>query len=215
MTRRESRRVIALLMAAVASGACASAPTPRLRAGVVAVAGAGRSGLYVTPADFESAHLTDARMCDADSRAIVVETFSEDAVISMPGVAEAGHFDKSGTYGFRTCDGTDVRFVGASNYQVVRAPPVFLYQRSIQVSAGKGGVRRLVSYGFSTSASDSMRPLTMNALKRAYPERHAFHDLIDLAFRSDEELMRFDDFHQEYRVARLLRESSAPLHGDP
>lgn len=215
LTRGHSRRVISLLLAAVVSGACASAPTPRLRAGVVAAGGAGRSGFYLTSADFESERLTDARTCAPDSRAVVVETFSEDALISMPGVAGAGQFNKSGTYGFRTCSGADVRFVGASNYQVVRAPPLFLYQRSIQVSAGKGGLRRLVSYGFSTSASDSMRPLTMNALKRAYPERHAFHDLIDLAFRSDEELMRFDDFHQEYRIARLLRESTAQSRGDP
>jgi hypothetical protein len=50
-----------------------------------------------------------------------------------------------------------------------------------------------------------VRPLTLDALKRAYPENHRFHDLIDLAFRSNEELIRYDDFHHEYRIARLLR----------
>ena len=215
MTRRDVSTLIALFVIAVVSGACASRPGPRLRDGFIPLGGVGRSGLYLTPADFDSALLTDARSCPLDSRDVVLETFGEDTVISMPGVIGAGHFDKARTYGFRSCDGTDVRFVGASGYQVVHAPPLLLYQHSILVSAGKGGVRRVVSYGFSTSASDSMRPLTMNALKRAYPERHAFHDLIDLAFRSDDELIRFDDFHQEYRIARLLRESSAQSRRDP
>ena len=205
---------MSLLVVAAVSGACASGPAPRLRDGMVTSIGVGRSGLYLTAADFEAERLTDTRTCPSGSRAVEQDTFSDDAVLSMPGVDGARTFDRSATYGFRTCDGTDVRFVRASNYQVVRAPPLFLYQHSSVVTVGKGGSRLVVDYGFSTSAVDSMRPLTMNALKGAYPERHAFHDRIDLAFRSDVELIRFDDFHHEYRVARLLRESPAPAPRD-
>jgi len=127
--------------------------------------GVGRSGLYVTPADFEAERLTDSRACPPGSRAVEQDKFSEDATISMPGVEGARRFDKSATYGFRTCDGTDIRFIGGTSYQVVPAPPLFLYQHSTVVAAGKGGSRLVVDYGFGTRAADSMRPLTMNALK--------------------------------------------------
>ena len=209
MPPRRGWRALSLLVVAAVSGACASGPAPRLRDGVVTSRGAGWSGLYLTAADFEAELLTDARACPPGSRPVEQDTFNEDATISMPGVDGARSFERSATYGFRTCDGTDVRFVRTSNYQVVRAPPLFLYQHASLVSVGKGGSRLVVDHGFSTSAADPMRPLTMNALKGAYPERHAFHDMIDLAFRSDAELIRFDDFHHEYRIARLLRESSA------
>ncbi len=41
----------------------------------------------------------------------------------------------------------------------------------------------------------------------ACPENHRVHDLLALAFQRDDELVQYDDFHHEYRVARLLRET--------
>ncbi|MDX2060074.1 MAG: hypothetical protein SFV24_19860 [Gemmatimonadales bacterium] len=90
------------------------------------------------------------------------------------------------------------------NFRVVRATPIYLYAHERTVVVGK--TRRIVTdYGFSVSVVDSVRPLSMDALKAAYPENHRFHDLLDLAFRNNDELMQYDDFHHEYRVARLLR----------
>ncbi len=125
-------------------------------------------------------------------------------VVARHGI-QAREFAKAAIFGFRACDGADVRFVHSTNCRVVRAPPLYLYEHEYRVSAGKGGSQPVTDYAFSTTAGDSVRPLTMDALKRAYPENHRFHELLDLAFRSDKELIRYDDFHHECRVARLLR----------
>lgn len=34
---------------------------------------------------------------------------------------------------FHACDGTDVRFVNAQNYRIVRPPPMYLYERDSRV----------------------------------------------------------------------------------
>lgn len=129
----------------------------------------------------------------------------------MPGAERERQYTRADVFGFRACDGTDMRFVRGDNLRIIRAPPLYLYEREYQISMGKSGWRRATEHAFSTSARDSVRPLTVDALKRAYPDNHRFHDLLDRAFRSNEELIRYDDFHREYRVARLLRETLDPL----
>jgi len=196
-----------ILIGAAVIGACVN-PPPRLRSGAEVPMLAHRAGVYLTPSDFDAGRLTESAVCQSDSRPIDREAFSRTALVVMPHGNQATRYDKAHIFGFRACDGTDVRFVRGGNFHVVRAPPLYLYEHQYRVSIGKGGSRLKVDYAFSTTVADSVRPLTMDGLKRAYPENHRFHDLLDLAFRSDSELIRYDDFHGEYRVARLLRETS-------
>ena len=198
-------RDVVILIGVVAIAGCVMPHRLPLRGGDEGQPATLRSGLYITAADFESGRLADAIACQTDSRPVEPDAFSTGAQVQWPAGTASKRYPKAEIFGFRACDGTNVRFVRGANFRVVRAPPLYLYQHEYRVSAGKGGFRLLAEYGFSTTAADSVRPLTLDALKRAYPENHRFHDLLDLAFRSDEELMRYDEFHHEYRVARLLR----------
>lgn len=102
----------------------------------------------------------------------------------------------------------EVRVVNGASYRVVGGEPLVLYVRERNVLSGKRFVVTLDRY-FATSPTAPVRPLTLDALKLAYPTNHRFHHLLTLAFRSDAELARYDGFHNEYLVARLLRESSS------
>ena len=167
-----------------------------------------QAGVYVTGVDFEHGRLASAADCTAPDRPVARDAISRGQMLEMPpSGGEAGaRYAKADVYGFRACDGADVRFVAGENYRVEHAPPLLLYERKRRVSVGKGS-RLVYDHFFSTSPADSVRPLTLLSLKEAYPTNHRFHDLLDLAFRSDDELMRYDDFHHEYRVARILRET--------
>ena len=200
-------RHVAILIGLVAIAGCVTARPLPLRGGEEGPPARHQSGLYITAADFESGRLADAIACQTDSRPVERDAFSTGAQVQWPAGTTSKRYPKAEIFGFRACDGTNVRFVRGANFRVVRAPPLYLYQHEYRVSAGKGGFRLVADYAFSTTVADSVRPLTLDALKRAYPENHRFHDLLDLAFRSDEELMRYDEFHHEYRVARLLRET--------
>ena len=196
--------LVALTM--TVGGGCFQSRSVLRSAGAVGVP---RAGVYVTATDFEHAQLASAIECANSSDPIPREAFASDRVIDLPGAADGApraRFARIDVFGFRACDGSEVRFVGNENYRVLRAPPLYLYERARRVPAGK--VTQLVyEHYFSTTAADSLRPLTLVALKAAYPKDHRFHDLLDLAFHDDDELLRYDDFHHEYRVARILRET--------
>ncbi|HSQ02933.1 MAG TPA: hypothetical protein VLN59_02785 [Burkholderiales bacterium] len=165
----------------------------------------------MTSVDYELGRLTDAITCQSESRPVNRDTFMRTAVVVMPGGRQVRPYLKGTIFGFRACDGSEVRFVRGANLRVVRALPMYLYEHEYRISMGNRGSRLVTEHAFSTAAADSVRSLTMNALKQAYPENHRFHDLLDLAFRGDDELIRYDEFHHEYRVARLLRRSRETL----
>ena len=105
--------------------------------------------------------------------------------------------------------GTKVRVVDGAAYRVVAGEPLVLYTRERNVMSGKR-FEVVVDRYFSTSPTAPVQPLTLETLKRAYPTNREFHDLLMLAFRSDAELMRYDEYHREYLVERLLRRSLTP-----
>ena len=200
-------RYVVILIGIVSIGGCVTTRPPRLRSGPETLSASHRSGLYMTASDFDAGSLADAITCQSDRRPVDRDAFGRTSIVSWPAATPAKQYTKTEIFGFRACDGTDVRFVRGGNLRVVRAPPLYLYQHEYRVSMGNRGSRLVAHYAFSTTAADSVRPLTLDALKRAYPENHRFHDLLDLAFRSDDELIRYDEFHHEYRVARLLRQT--------
>lgn len=101
-----------------------------------------------------------------------------------------------------------VRVVAGQRYRVIRADPLYLYELERHELSGKRFVT-VTDRFFSTTANAPLRPLTLLELKRAYPDNHRFHDILTLAFASDAELMRWDSYHHEYLVARLLRQSTS------
>ena len=205
-------RSLAILFGAGVIVACAAARPSGLRVSAARQVIAHQAGVYLTAADFDAGHVADALACESDSRPVGRDASSAAASMSWPSDIPAKQYRKAEIFGFRACDGTDVRFVGSANFTVVHAPPLYLYRHEYQVRRGKGGSLPAADHAFSTTSADSVRPLTLEALKRAYPSNHRFHDLLDLAFRDDEDLMRYDEFHQEYRVARLLRQSQEQPH---
>ena len=108
----------------------------------------------------------------------------------------------------RTSPSSEVRIVNGETYRVLRSETLVLYARERQVIEGKR-FTTVVDRFFSTTPTAPVQPLTLETLKNAYPDNHKFHDMLTLAFRSDAELARYDDHHNEYLVTRLLRQSQA------
>lgn len=102
--------------------------------------------------------------------------------------------------------GTKARVVDGATYRVLASEPLILYARERNVMSGKR-FATVVDYYFSASPTAPAERLTIESLKRAYPTNQEFHDLLMLAFHSDAELMRYDEYHREYLVERLLRRS--------
>ncbi|HSQ29643.1 MAG TPA: hypothetical protein VLN49_07335 [Gemmatimonadaceae bacterium] len=209
-------RAVAIAAIAMFAGSCVR--NPSLLRGAASMVAPARAGVFVTPADFDVNQLASAIDCETETTPIARDAFRRGLVVEIPGMGQSppARYSKTDVFGFRACDGSDVRFVEGESYRLERAAPLYLYERQRRFRLGNRGSRFVYDHFFSTAARDSLRPLTLLALKEAYFTNHRFHDLLDLAFRSNDELMRYDDLHHEYRVAWLLRETlPSPLRCDP
>ena len=108
---------------------------------------------------------------------------------------------KSDFYGFRDSHGRSYRFVGDKPYEIREAGPLYIYKTDRLVR--KGAVEP--AYFFSVGPTQRVLPLTIANLKNAVGEDHRFQEFLDMTFRNDSDLTRFDKSQSTYAVNRLLR----------
>jgi hypothetical protein len=101
-------------------------------------------------------------------------------------------------------DARNYRVVGNDRYQVIEAKTLYIY--SLDVLVRKGTSEK--AYFFSVGPNGDVLPLTILNLKKAFPDNHVFHDLLDMSFKYDSDLTRYDDFHKMFKVNRLLAAST-------
>jgi hypothetical protein len=97
-------------------------------------------------------------------------------------------------------DERNVRVVGNDRYQILEARALYIYSHDVIVR--KGATEK--AYFFSVGPTGDVVPLTILNLKKAFPGNHVFHDLLDMAFKNDSDLTKYDEFHKMFRVNRLL-----------
>jgi len=56
--------------------------------------------------------------------------------------------------------------------------------------------------------SDALQELTKMNLKKAYPENHGFHDVLDTNFKEDKELTSYDEYHKMYKINWILKNNT-------
>lgn len=125
------------------------------------------------------------------------------SVVKVAGNTVTKDFRKDQVYGYRDEQGQDYRFVGNKAYKIVDETHFPMYRRVELITKGKERTRE-PRYYFSTYAGGPLQALTIRGLKKAFPDNRRFHNLLDLQFRHDRELVAYDDFHQEYKVKTLF-----------
>jgi hypothetical protein len=101
-------------------------------------------------------------------------------------------------------DGRNYRFDNNTRYEVVEARALYIYTADTLVR--KGALEK--AYFFSVGPNGDIAPLTILNLKKAFSDNHAFHDLLDMAFKRDSDLTKYDEFHKMFKVNRLLDAST-------
>jgi hypothetical protein len=101
-------------------------------------------------------------------------------------------------------DARNYRIVGNDRYQIVEAKALHIY--TLDVIVRKGASEK--TYFFSVGPNGDILPLTILNLKNAFPDNHTFHDLLDMSFKHDSDLTKYDEFHKMFKVNRLLAAST-------
>jgi hypothetical protein len=166
------------------------------------------SGIYLTATAYTGGRLSSESDCGTPGHNVELHDLLHKSFIEVTHEGKSQRYEKRQVYGFRSCDGKDYRFVDNNEYQILDARDVSIYESAVPVEnrkdAGDLNFPTNRAYFFSVGAGGPVLPLTLQNLKQAFPNNHAFHDALDMTFHADDDLAQFDTVHKMFKVNRLL-----------
>ena len=162
------------------------------------------SGVYLTAEDYAHGALTGGGTCDASFK-VALHDIASKPYIDVTRGSEKKRYAKDSVFGVRLCDGQDYRLVSSHLYRILEAKALYIYGVERPVTQGKG-FRVVPAYYFSSGAKGDVLPLTLDNLHRVYATNHRFIDSLDRVW--EREIAEYDAYHQQFKVARLLAEST-------
>ena len=164
------------------------------------------SGVYKTAADFKTRKLSYAINYKTEKHKINSYVLFNDDVIKVKHMGTTYNLKKSETYGYRNTNGVEFRFVDNKEYKILNPGEsllIYVYQHPSHPPK-EADKYDPMNY-FTTNVIDPPKTLTKANLKAAFPQNHKFHDALDANFRSDKELVDYDDFHKMYKLNWLIK----------
>jgi hypothetical protein len=165
-----------------------------------------RSGIYLTASDFRAARLGHPIDCRTAKHVIDRHTVLRNSYIEVEHEGQHLRHEKRDIFGYRDCDGRDVRFVDGAEYVIVEAGPIYIYTSERIEHQGRP-YKRVTVFSFSAAPDSALLPLTVANLKRAYPTERQFHVLIDAAAQRGDDLSAYDDIRKTYRLNLLFAQA--------
>lgn len=156
----------------------------------------------MTQQDFENEKLSYATNDSSDINKIRFNEILGKPFITIKHNGEKLHLFKDDVFAYKK-KRKIVRTCNFVSYTFVEKGPIWIYNKELNLSEGKG-VKRVKKYYFSVSGRAKIIPLTINNLKRSYPDKTLFHHFLDAQFRSDADLSLYDDFQNKFKVNHLL-----------
>ena len=160
-----------------------------------------RSGLYLTAQDYANKKLSYSNENSGKYKIRVAPLFNKYRVQVLQN-GEKHNFFEFDLFGYKVKD-QDYRFFNDQQYKVVDNSFFYLYTRVVTVDKGKAHTLK-TNYYFSLQADGNIIDLTIENLKEAFPNNHKFLDLLDVYFRSDDDLKWYDNFNRMYKVEHIF-----------
>jgi hypothetical protein len=170
--------------------------------GMLANAQQNQSGVYLSQNDFENNKLSYASNTASETNKIRFNEFFEKPFITVKHNGQSEQIFKGDIFAYKN-KGNIVRTTNFTSYNFAEKGAIWIYYKVLNVSQGKERKRER-KYFYSTSGSGEIIPLTINNLKKSFPDKHLFHDFLDAQFRRDSELSWYDSFEKKYKVNHLL-----------
>lgn len=160
-----------------------------------------QAGLYVSADDFINGKVQHEQQ-DFSKHKIRTDIPFNKYVVKVVDGGESHKYFKWDIYGYRNKRNEIYRFADEKSYRIVDTTSFPIYAREENIVRGKEKTRE-TRYYFSRNPASPIIPLTIRNLKIAFPNRE-FHNLLDLQFRSNLELMRYDTYYGEYKLKAIF-----------
>jgi hypothetical protein len=161
------------------------------------------SGIYLTASDYKNKQLHLAGDQSTNNK-LRLNDFLGGRTLTMSHNGENHKFSKDSIYGYRDKDGSDYRLYksNSAKYKILENGAVVIYKAE-QTGNKQTGFKPLVQYYFSNGVAGDVHLLSLANLKRTFKGQPAF-DIIDANFQTDSDLIKYDEYHQQFRINRLL-----------
>ena len=160
------------------------------------------SGVYLSQSDFENNKLTYASNATSETNKIHFNEFFEKPFITVKHNGQSEQIFKDDIFAYKNKDNI-VRTWNFVSYNFVEKGSIWVYYKDLNISQGKER-RRERKYFYSTSGNGEIISLTINNLKKSFPDKHLFHDFLDAQFSRDSELSMYDSFEKKFKINHLL-----------
>lgn len=164
------------------------------------------SGIYFTVNDYTNQKLAFAINCKSQKHKIKANMIFHQKEISIKHNDSTFKYPKDSIYGIKYCDGSVVRIFRKSEFPLINVGESILIYK-VETGSGMKNNPVVINYYFSKDAASEIQKLTINNLKNAFQNNHKFHDLIEMEFHSDNELIKYDSFHKMTRINRIYLNS--------
>ncbi len=163
------------------------------------------SGVYMSASDFATGKLTYAIDCSTERHKIKLNEFLNLNYITVVHNGETHNLTKKEIFGYKDCEGVAYRFINDGHFVILNpSEEILIYKHTKGASKNQQAVTH---YYYNVVGSDTVARLTLENLKNLLPDNHKFHDALDAAFKSDNELARYDSFHKMYQVTHIYLSS--------
>ena len=164
------------------------------------------SGLYRSAADFRQHRLALSGDCTTGKYRLLLNELLSRPYVTVVQPDRKYIVLKDSLFGFRDCAGREYRFADNNRYYPILNPgeELLIYKVEQKPMGRQPGYRKLY---FSATATAPIQPLTLLALKQAFPTSYRLHDSLDAQFREQDDLAVFDDFHKMTKINWLLQRS--------
>lgn len=169
-----------------------------------AVAQQDSSGVYLTSNDFQNGKLDYAINCKTQKHKIKLKEFFSRPFIVVVHNDSSYTLPKNEVYGYRDCDENSYRFVDEKVYKILNPfETIVIYRYFVYIPRDP-----VVDYFFSKGNTGTVEELTKVNLKRAFPDNHKFHELLDLSFKDQLSLSSYDRKSKGYKLMTVYKKSN-------
>ncbi len=167
-------------------------------------------GIFMTAYDFRMNKISYPPIKDHKYKLQLNDVFYKSTIKIEIG-DEKYEVNKNSIFGYRDAKNAVYRFVGAYIFKVINPTEnILLYCKN-----DFGGYKNLettTKYYFSQNDSSAILPLAKWDLNNAFKNDSTFHELLDIEFSNDAELIKYDSFYKMYKINRLFQFSHQLIH---
>lgn len=110
---------------------------------------------------------------------------------------------KDEVFAYKSKKGDVIRLWNIVPYHLSEEGIIWIYYREV-LASGKG-IQKEKKYYYSVGGNGKILPLNKWNLKSSFPDKKLFQNFLDAQFKSDSELLLYNDYAKEFQVNHLLK----------